>query len=160
MGQQHESYSGGRNCGRLRYVLRGTPLFVHACHCLKCQKAANSAFSIGTIVLEKDIDLLGDNLVVEPMADAPHRFRHMCGTCGDHIFRTATSHPATALLRTGSLDDVRDITINAHIWTETKHGWLCLPDGVPQFEQGYDRHRDWPADSLRRLAEAVEELKR
>lgn len=146
---------GGCSCGELPYRLADEPLWVHACHCLKCQKNASSAFGITTIVLEKDIELASGKLRSQPIADAPHRLMHVCVSCGDHIYTTASNHPATALLRTGTLDDVRDITINAHIFTKRKHDWLELPKNVPQFREGYDRSKVWPRKTLERLAQAV-----
>ena len=158
MSEKHRQFAGGCRCGSLRYQLRDDPLFVHACHCLNCQKSANSVFGITTIVLEKDIDLNSGKVVAKPMPEAPHRFMHVCGSCGDHIFTTATNHPATALLKTGTLDDLRDITINAHISTKRKHEWLALPENVPQFQDGYDRDSVWPRESLERLRRAIEDI--
>ncbi|MBV7327487.1 GFA family protein [Chloroflexi bacterium TSY] len=96
-------FSGGCNCGEVRYRLLRDPLFVHACHCIKCQKNASSVFGMTTIILEQDFQLDSGNLVAEAIPDAPHRIRRFCTSCKDHIFTTATNHPATALLKTGSL---------------------------------------------------------
>ena len=51
-----------------------------------------------------------------------------------------------------TLDDMRVLEINAHIWTKEKHAWLELPAHIPQFEEGYDRNKVWPQESLDRLA--------
>ncbi len=142
-------FSGGCSCGEVRYRLGNPPLFVHACHCLDCQKASGSAFGITTIVLESDLRFDQGKLVSERIA--AHRTTFLCESCEDVIYRTATNHPATALLRSRTLDDMRVLEINAHIWTKEKHAWLELPAHVPQFEEGYDRNKAWPQDSLERL---------
>ncbi len=147
------SYSGGCSCGEVRYRLRNPPLFVHACHCLDCQKASGSAFGITTIVLENDIS--SDHGVIVSKPSDAKRTTFICGSCGDVIYRTASNHPATALLSSRTLDDMRVLEINAHIWTKEKHAWLELPAHVPQFVKGYDRDETWPRESLERLCNAL-----
>ena len=148
---------GGCKCGSSRFELVDRPLFVHACHCLNCQRASGSAFGITTIVLERDVRLDSASLSVEPVSGAPHRLRHVCASCRDLIYRTASHHPATALLRSGALDDPREVEIDAHIFVKRKRSWLALPEDVPQFQEGYDRERTWPRSSLDRLARAQAE---
>ena len=145
---------GACRCGATRFELTDKPLFVHACHCVKCQKSSGSVFGITAIMLEKDIQLQSGSISAEPMADAPHRFRHLCAQCGDHIYTTASNHPSTALFRTGLLDDPREISIDAHIFVKRKRPWLSLPEDVPQFDEGYDRMNTWPQESLDRLEQA------
>ena len=142
-------FTGGCSCGEVRYRLLNTPLFVHACHCLDCQKASGSAFRITTIVLERDIVINQGDVSFRKIST--QRTEFICKSCGDVIYRTATNHPATALLKSRTLDDVRVLEIGAHIWTEDKHAWLELPADVPQFEKGYDRNEVWPQESLERL---------
>ena len=147
--------TGSCGCGETRFELTDAPLFVHACHCLTCQKSSGSSFGITTIALEQDIVTTHGTLNVVPMLDAPHRFKHVCAKCNEHIYTTATNHPATALFRAGTLDDPREIHINAHIFTKRKQPWLTLPGDVPQFVEGYKREQTWPERSLRRLADAI-----
>ena len=147
--------TGACQCGELRFDLTDKPLFVHACHCVKCQKSSGSVFGITTIILESDIRISTGSLTIEPMAAAPHRLRHLCAECRDHIYTTATNHPATALLRNGTLDDPRQLLIDAHIFVKRKRPWLSLPEDVLQFPAGYDREKAWPTDSLARLKQAT-----
>ncbi len=158
MNQPQSNLEGSCACGATRFELVDKPLFVHACHCVKCQKAAGSVFGITTFMLEKDIRLVSGSLDAEALDDAPHRFRHVCTRCHDHIYTTATNHPATALFRVGTLDDPRQINIDAHIFTKRKRSWLTLPEGVPQFDEGYDRQKLWTAANLKRLEDAIKEL--
>ena len=150
----HESnFSGGCLCQKVRYLLTTAPLFVHACHCLTCQTFSNSAFSITAIVLESDLLFESGTLISkEP---SPGRLNWLCSCCGGFIYRTASNHPGTALLRPGTLDDVRNLSIDAHIWVKRKHEWLELPNNVPQFDEGYEREEAWSQESLNRLAEKI-----
>ena len=142
-------FSGSCWCGEVRYRLLNAPLFVHACHCVDCQKASGSAFGITIIVLETDLICHRGEFVSKPVA--ANRTTFICQSCEDVIYSTATHHPCTALLRSQTLDDPRVLEINAHIWTREKHAWLVLPAHVPQFDKGYDRIETWPKDSLDRL---------
>ena len=142
-------FSGGCRCEEVRYRLLNPPLFVHACHCLDCQRASGSAFGITVIVLETDLTCNKGEFVSK--LGAAHRTTFVCQLCEDTIYSTATHHPGTALLRSQTLDDPRILEINAHIWIKEKHAWLELPAHVPQFEKGYDRNETWPQESLERL---------
>jgi hypothetical protein len=143
---------GGCSCGDIRYQLSNAPLFVHACHCLNCQKFCNSAFGITAIVLQCDVALTEGDLVQLVMPSG--RSRWQCASCGESIYVTSPSHPATALLRPGSLDRVGGLTIDAHIWVKRKQDWISLPNKVPQFDEGYDRNEVWPQVSLERFEQA------
>jgi len=141
--------SGSCSCGEVRYKLRNLPLFVHACHCTDCQKKSGSAFGITIIILESNLIFDQGKPVSEPTT--ARRMSFFCESCSDVIYRTSANHPATALLRSRTLNDLRDIEINAHIWTKEKHTWLELPCHVPQFAEGYDRSNTWPQESQERL---------
>lgn len=148
-------FSGRCGCSEVRYGLRNPPLFVHACHCLDCQKASGSAFRITTIVLERDIVISQGDVSFRKIST--QRTEFICKSCGDVIYGTATNHPATALLNTRTLDDPRMLEIGAHIWTVDRHPWLVLPTDVPQYEKGYERNEVWPQENLQRLRRAVDE---
>ena len=120
-------YSGGCRCGEVRYRLLNAPLFVHACHCVDCQKASGSAFGITIIVLETDVTCDKGEFVSKPVA--ANRTTFVCHSCEYVIYSTATHHPCTALLRSQTLDDPRVLEINAHIWIAGKStpGSNCRP---------------------------------
>ena len=41
---------GGCACGKVRYRLQSTPMFVHCCHCKDCQRQTGTAFVLNAIV--------------------------------------------------------------------------------------------------------------
>lgn len=43
-------YTGGCQCGSVRYVLTSEPLRVAACHCTECQRQSGSAFGMSMSV--------------------------------------------------------------------------------------------------------------
>ena len=54
-------------------------------------------------------------------------------------------------LRPGTLDDTSWVHAQAHIFTRSKQPWVTFPDGIPVFENIYDRAAVWPEESLARL---------
>ena len=47
------SYSGGCQCGQVRYEVKRDRLAVYACHCNECQKQSASAFSLSVAIQAK-----------------------------------------------------------------------------------------------------------
>ncbi|MBW4535755.1 MAG: GFA family protein [Pleurocapsa minor HA4230-MV1] len=39
-------YTGGCQCGQIRYEIQAEPLTLYACHCKECQKQSSSAFGM------------------------------------------------------------------------------------------------------------------
>ena len=50
---------GGCACGRVRYELASPPMFVHCCHCLRCQRETGSAFVLNALIETDRIELRG-----------------------------------------------------------------------------------------------------
>ncbi len=136
-------------CGDLQFELLSSPLFVHACHCLDCQRKTGSAFGITCIVLEDDISITGGELIKQNIS--VRSTAHMCQNCSSTIHISSKAYPATTLLQTGMLKDLRLLHIEAHIWVKRKHPWVKLPAQVPQFDESYIRDQTWPETSLSRL---------
>ena len=62
-------YSGGCQCGQVRYDLTGEPLHLIACHCSECQNQSGSAFGMSMIVKMDDL-----KITAEAMADLLEKF--------------------------------------------------------------------------------------
>ena len=60
--------TGGCSCGAVRYRLLDTPLIVHCCHCLNCQRQTGSAFVINVLIESDRVEVVAG----EPQpVDAP-----------------------------------------------------------------------------------------
>lgn len=62
----------------------------------------------------------------------------------------AGSGPITRFVRVGTLDQPDLLPPDVHIFTASKQPWVVLPEGVPAFEEYYDRDALWPEESLLR----------
>jgi len=51
-------YTGGCQCGQIRYEIRAEPLTLYACHCKECQ---TSAFGMSMPVPRDAVVILKDN---------------------------------------------------------------------------------------------------
>jgi hypothetical protein len=52
-------YTGGCQCGSVRYVLAAEPVRTVACHCKECQRQSGSAFGMSMIVPGKSLTVTG-----------------------------------------------------------------------------------------------------
>ena len=144
--------TGGCRCEAVRYRLKSAPLFTHACHCLDCQRQTGSAFWMATIVLRRDLEIVHG--VTVSRRKSTHSTEQRCATCDTTLYVESTRFPVSVILRSGTLDDARIATPQAHIWVKRKQPWLTLPAGALQFDEGYDPLATWPSESLARLRAA------
>jgi hypothetical protein len=39
------------------------------------------------------------------------------------------------MIRAGTLDRSNDLSVTAHIWTNSKQSWVTIPEGVPSWSE-------------------------
>jgi hypothetical protein len=147
---------GGCSCGAVRYLLNDAPLYVHACHCLNCQRQTGSAFVINLLIETDRVEVLGGEPVVvdAPRDDGSVQRIYRCPTCQVAVF-SEYGWPELKFVRGGTLDDPSAVEPDIHIFTRSKVPWLTLPDDVHVVEVYYDSRQLWPAASLERLDAVV-----
>jgi hypothetical protein len=146
---------GGCACGAVRYRLTSEPLFVHCCHCSRCQRQTGSAFVINVLIETDRVELLGLEPVAVPVPRASKKQKiWRCPECQIAVYSQYTS-PRIRFVRAGTLDDPASVSPDVHIFTSTKLPWVELPEGVPAFRSYYETEKLWPAESLARLEAAV-----
>ena len=52
-------YTGGCQCGSVRYVLTTEPIRLVACHCKECQRQSGSAFGMSMLVTKDSLTVTG-----------------------------------------------------------------------------------------------------
>jgi hypothetical protein len=96
------SFSGGCQCGAVRYRISGDIEYPHLCHCRMCQKAAGNYFMALGFVPGQGLEITRG----EPTwfhSSAPVR-RGFCGKCGTPLFFDTLQSDGMAVTL-GSLDD-------------------------------------------------------
>src|SRR5882757_2277952 len=94
-------YTGGCQCGAVRYVLTAEPIRVAACHCKECQRQSGSAFGMAMPVKKDSL-----TKQVTRVADSGNEVTGVfCPECGVRIFHVLESAPDLLSLKPGTLDD-------------------------------------------------------
>jgi hypothetical protein len=149
------SAEGGCLCGEVRYRMTSKPLFVHCCHCTRCQRGTGSAFVLNAMIEADRVELLQGRPVVVPVT-APSGSVHKisrCPTCQVAVWSVyAGAGDKVYFVRVGTLDEADRLPPDIHIFTSTKQPWVKLPEDVPAFEEYYDARKQWPPESLERMA--------
>ena len=144
---------GGCACGRLRYRIEGPPIFVHCCHCTRCQRESGSAFVINALIEATRVQTLTGSAEPSELpseSGAGHTIWR-CPGCRVGLWSTyGRLGPRMLLVKAGTLDDPGSCPPGAHIFTRSKLPWLTLADGIPAFETYYDRETLWPAEARKR----------
>lgn len=144
-------------CGALAFRLARPPLFVHACHCSRCQRETGGAFAHHALIEPAQLQLLqGEPLYAQVPTDSGRRhWVARCAVCHMGLWNAHGSRqPLIVYLRAGTLDRPADWPPRAHIYVASKPAWMALDPAVPQFSRGYDARKLWPADSLARYQQA------
>lgn len=140
-------------CGALAFRLMGPPLFVHACHCTRCQRETGGAFAHHLVIETSQLQLLQGDVVYAKVPTDSGR-RHWvagCADCRTAVWNAHGSRTARVVyLRAGTLDTPADWPPQAHIYVKSKPAWMLLDPQVPQFDAYYDVRQTWPAASLAR----------
>jgi hypothetical protein len=144
--------TGGCSCGAVRYRLTNTPLIVHCCHCLNCQRQTGSAFAINVLIESARLEVTAGapQGVGVPRDDGGVQRIFRCPRCQVAVYSQYDS-PDLAFVRGGTLDEPTRVSPDVHIYTRSKVEWVTVPSGRPAFEAYYDTNKLWPAESLRRL---------
>jgi hypothetical protein len=151
-----EPWLGGCPCGELRYALLAEPLFVHACHCTRCQRETGAPFAHHLMIEHGHFEVRrGTPAFTRVPSDSgrAHWVAH-CPTCQATLWNewgiTPPALPVTRYVRVGTLDEPARCPPQAHIYVRSKQPWLTLDDGAPQFTACYDAAKAWPVESLAR----------
>lgn len=129
-------YTGGCQCGAIRYEVTGAAPRIHACHCTDCQRQSGSAFGMTMVVAEADFRLTqGEVKTITLKSDAGRtKLGGFCPQCGTRIYHKVEFRPGMISVKPGTLDDTRWLSPKIHIWTRSKQRWVEIPEGVETYE--------------------------
>ena len=82
-------YTGGCQCGQVRYELTGEPIRLIACHCTECQRQSGSAFGMSMLVRQDDLKISGVTKSFVRVVDSGNEnIAVFCPDCGVRIHNT------------------------------------------------------------------------
>ena len=149
----HFPIEGGCDCKAVRYRMTTAPLFVHCCHCRWCQRESGASFALNAMIEADRVVNLGiePELVHTPSDSGLGQKIARCPSCKVAVWsHYAGSGPITRFVRVGTLDQPDLLPPDVHIFTASKQPWMVLPEGMPAFEEYYDRDELWPKESQAR----------
>ncbi len=129
-------YTGGCQCGELRYEVVGTPRKLVVCHCTDCQRQSGSAFGMTLVVNEADFRLTKGEVKTFASKSAIGRAKlgAFCPQCGTRIYHKPEWRPGAVSVKPGTLDDTSGLRPDMHIWTRSRQPWVTIPDRVETHE--------------------------
>jgi hypothetical protein len=124
-------------CGQLSIRVRGEPLRVGMCHCLKCQRRTGSLFGAGCFFdVGQVVETAGAERTYSRAGDSGRTVTfHFCPDCGSSVFWTRDHRPDLMTVAVGAFADPGFPKATVAFWTEHSHGWLALPEDLPTFAQ-------------------------
>ncbi len=129
------SFSGGCQCGAVRYHVRGGLEGAHLCHCRMCQKAAGNYFMPLASASETEFTITrGEPAWFQSSDPVKRGFCQRCGT--PLFFKTIGSDTIAVTL--GSLDDPNAVEPESNDGVESRLRFFAMLAGKP------DRFSDRP----------------
>ena len=133
-------YSGGCQCGAVRYHARRLGANPHFCHCRMCQKAMGNLFA--ALVRVKHEDLAWTRGTASTFRSSEHVERGFCSACGTPLFIVDDQSPHLNVT-IGSLDTPNIVPILFEMGLEAHHPSLPPVAGAEQL--GTTEEADDPA---------------
>lgn len=124
-------YTGGCQCGQVRYELTAEPKRLVACHCRECQRQSGSAFGMSMLVKADSLTVTGETKAFTRVADSGNdNTGHFCPNCGVRIYQVPKFAAGMLVLKPGTLDDTRWLRPDYFVWMKSAQGWVPVPNGV------------------------------
>ena len=124
-------YTGGCQCGNVRYTLNDEPLRLYACHCTVCQQRSGSAFGMSMVVDKESVEIKGELKSFVRTADSGGEVTSFfCPECGIMIYGTSHYNPDGVTIKPGTLDDTSWLAPSKKIWMNSAQKWVPVPDAI------------------------------
>lgn len=136
-------YTGGCQCGAVRYRAEGTLDDPHLCHCRMCQKAAGNYFLPLANAARATFRLTRG--APGWFQSSEHVYRGFCRDCGTPLFYDMPKERFINIVL-GSLDDPEDVRPHAQSGVESRMFWFSQLARLPETETdaagpaGRERH--------------------
>lgn len=130
------SYTGGCQCGQIRYEIQAEPLTLYACHCQECQKQSSSAFGMSMPVPRDAVVILrGKPKQWKRVSDSGREVTCLfCGECGTRLFHNPARNSQITNVKPGTLDDTSWLKPAGNLWTKSSQKWVVLSEQMLDYE--------------------------
>ena len=131
------SWSGGCQCGAVRYRFTSRPEGAHICHCRMCQKAFGAFYAPLVGGPRDTFELTRGEIALFQSSDLVER--GFCRNCGTPL-SFAHSGGDWISVSIGSLDDPSAFPPKDQHGTDSRIGWVNGIGGLPDVPSIEDRH--------------------
>lgn len=123
-------YTGGCQCGQIRYELRAEPLTLYVCHCQECQKQSSSAFGMSMPVPRAAVVILqGQPKQWVRVGSSGREVSCLfCENCGTRLFHNPARNLKITSVKPGTLDDTSWLKPVGNLWTRSSQKWVVLSE--------------------------------
>jgi hypothetical protein len=123
--------TGGCQCGRVRYEVRGKLRDIIACHCTQCRRT--SGHFVAATACRRQAFALVEAETLRWYVAVPGYRRGFCGECGSSLFFEELGGERVSIAA-GSLDEPQGLKIVAHIFAGEAGDYYEL-DGAASVSQ-------------------------
>lgn len=129
------SLSGSCLCGAIQYSATGQSKHFFHCHCSRCRKASGTGHS-SNLFLQGTLNWKSgeDSLTHYKVPEAERFTNTFCRVCGSRMPRTI-ENIGMIFIPAGTLDDEPDIGPQARIFANSRAGWSCSGENLPEFDE-------------------------
>ena len=134
------TYSGGCQCGALRYEADGEPLGSGHCYCADCRRASGSGFIPFMMFPAESLRVTGEaRQWRSPSFRGTEAVRNRCAACGSLVFGGELGKDDSHTIYAGTLDDPRLFVPRIAIFTHDRPDWSGLPTDIVAFAKMPER---------------------
>ena len=129
-------YTGGCQCGRIRYEINAKPLTIYLCHCSECQKQSSSAFGMSMPVPREAVAIIQGQPKQWTRTSSHGREVTclFCEDCGTRLFHNPARNPKITNVKPGTLDDTSWLQPVGNLWTKSAQGWVHISEHMLNYE--------------------------
>jgi hypothetical protein len=118
-------------CGQLSATTAGEPERVAICHCAECQRRTGSAFNLGAVFDEPNVELEGEYNVYTRTGELGSEIEfHFCPKCGSTVHWLFGGIHVVAV---GCYADSEFPQPTVSLYGKRRHHWLPVLEGIPSF---------------------------
>lgn len=127
-------FTGGCQCGAVRYRLAGEAIYSALCHCSDCRRAAGAPIVQWTAFPAESFALEQGEL--REYRSSELATRSFCPTCGTGItYRNETVLPGLIDIQGCTLDDPDTVPPQIHVQVAERLGFMETTSELPEFER-------------------------